>query len=76
VVPVRWKKSMMPDATKEKDASILRVKQLYPQEAHQFKRKKDHGRADALLIAAYGKMIMPMQEVPVSTVRTSRRAPA
>lgn len=73
VVPVRWKKATMPDANKEKGASIMRVKQLYPHIAEQFKRKKDHGRADAVLIATYGRMTM-MQEVPVSTVRTSRRA--
>ena len=36
---------------KDKDASRLRAMQLYPASAELLTRKKDHGRADALLIA-------------------------
>ena len=51
--PRTWKKKMMPDMPKEKEASIMRVGQLYPDVV--LKRKKDHGIADAILIARYLK---------------------
>ena len=47
-----WKKEMMPDMPKDKGQSIVRVKQLYPD--IDLPRKKDHGLADACLIARYG----------------------
>lgn len=31
---------------------------LYPQQAHQLKRQKDHNRAEALLIAHYGRTVL------------------
>ncbi len=37
---------------KGKEASIYRVKQLYPN--MDFPGKKDHGKADDILIALYG----------------------
>ena len=49
--PKTWKKAMMPDMPKEKEASIMRVGQLYPDLV--LGRKKDHGIADAILIAKY-----------------------
>jgi len=52
VHPKTWKKAMMPDMGKEKGASILRVGQLYPE--LKLTRKKDHGMADALLLALHG----------------------
>lgn len=52
VTPQRWKKAMMAGMGTEKDASIVQAKRLFPQVADQLARKKDHGRADALLIAA------------------------
>ena len=51
--PRTWKKVMMPDMPKEKEASIMRVGQLYPDVV--LARKKDHGIADAILIARYLK---------------------
>lgn len=39
----------------EKDASRLLAIRLYPKLATQLSRKKDHGRAEALLIARYGQ---------------------
>ena len=51
--PRTWKKVMMPDMPKEKEASIMRVGQLYPDVI--LTRKKDHGIADAILIARYLK---------------------
>jgi len=52
VQPRNWKKEMMPDMGKEKGQSIVRVKQLYPN--LDLPRKKDHGKADSVLIARYG----------------------
>ena len=53
--PRTWKKAMMPDMPKEKEPSIMRVGQLYPDVV--LERKKDHGIADAILIAKYLKEI-------------------
>lgn len=52
VHPKTWKKDMMRDMGKEKEASVIRVKQLYPD--IKMPRKKDHGPCDAILIARYG----------------------
>jgi crossover junction endodeoxyribonuclease RuvC len=52
--PLTWKKRVMRDMPKEKDAARQRAIQLYPQVADQLARKKDIGRADALLLAHYG----------------------
>jgi len=49
--PKTWKKELMQDMPKEKEASIMRVGQLYPDLV--LGRKKDHGIADAILIAKY-----------------------
>jgi len=54
VSPVTWKKAVMMDMPKEKDAARQRAIQLYPQVASQLSRKKDIGRADALLLAHCG----------------------
>ena len=52
VTPQRWKKIMMDGMPKEKSASILRAKQIYPQLGSL--KKSDNGIADAILIARYG----------------------
>lgn len=39
----------------EKEKSILKAKELFPCLANEFKKKKDHGRAEALLLALYGR---------------------
>jgi crossover junction endodeoxyribonuclease RuvC len=49
--PPTWKKVMLMDMPKEKGSSIVKVNQLYPD--LQLTRKKDHGIADAILIARY-----------------------
>ena len=49
--PQSWKKAMMPDMDKEKGASIQKVTQIYPELS--LTRVKDHGIADAVLIARY-----------------------
>lgn len=38
-----------------KDGSRARASQLFPEHAHLFRRVKDDGRADAVLIAEYGR---------------------
>ena len=50
VRPAVWKRSM--GLGKGKEASRLRAQQLYP--GADLRRKRDHGRAEALLLAAYG----------------------
>lgn len=51
VTPQAWKKRMMPGMPKDKQASIYVCKQLFPRAAELFVLKKDHNKADALLIA-------------------------
>jgi crossover junction endodeoxyribonuclease RuvC len=58
VAPQTWKKVMLADGGKEKDASRVKAMQLYPQIADQLSRKKDHGRADALLMAAWAQRVV------------------
>ncbi len=57
VSPRRWKAVMLPDTAKDKGASLLRAKQLFPQCVSQLQLVKDHGKAEALLIAAYGQRL-------------------
>lgn len=52
--PATWKPKLMADMGKEKDASRLKAMQLYPATAKDLARKKDHARADALLLAHFG----------------------
>ena len=56
VAPVTWKKRLMMDMGQEKDASRLRAMQLFPQASGSLNLKKHHGRADALLLAHYGRV--------------------
>ncbi len=58
VTPQKWQskffKGMDEPTTKDKSLSVVR--NLYPSLANKyFKRKMDHGRSDALLIAIYAK---------------------
>lgn len=54
VTPVTWKRHHRLLKT-EKDESRARALELFPQCSSELARKKDHGRADALLMAAYLK---------------------
>lgn len=51
VLPKVWKKEMGLDSDKEKSRALA-IK-LYPQCKDSLKRKKDHGRAEALLLLNY-----------------------
>jgi len=53
VTPQKWKKAILIGVGDGKGASIVRALQLFPQVAEELHRKKDHGRAEALLLAAY-----------------------
>lgn len=53
ITPVQWK-TITRTASAPDDASRHRVLQLFPGHSAMFSRKKDHGRADATLIAWAG----------------------
>ena len=55
VTPQKWKKVMFDSAPKQdpKEMARLRAIRLFPGLSMLLKRKKDHGRAEALLIAEY-----------------------
>lgn len=55
VHPMTWKKTIMADMSKEKDASRVKAMQCYPHAAKDLNLKKHHGRADALLLAEFGR---------------------
>lgn len=56
VRPQAWKAAMMPGEPKEKDASRVVARRLFPVQTEEaLSRKKDHNRADALLIAEFGR---------------------
>jgi crossover junction endodeoxyribonuclease RuvC len=55
--PQRWKKEIMADQGKDKDASRFKAIALFPALATQLARVKDDGRAEALLLAEYGKRL-------------------
>jgi crossover junction endodeoxyribonuclease RuvC len=52
VRPNIWKKEF--NLGKDKDKSRMLATQLFPRYAAMFERKKDHGRAEAALLALYG----------------------
>lgn len=54
IEPTVWKRAMV-GLGKDKDASRIRAQQLFPASAGDLARKKDHGRAEALLIAEFGR---------------------
>jgi crossover junction endodeoxyribonuclease RuvC len=56
VAPTRWKPMVGLPKGADKEASRLRALQLFPDQAAHLARKKDHGRADAMLLAHFGAM--------------------
>ena len=64
VHPATWKSLLMRDRGKDKGASIIRAKELYPMAAASLNLKKHHGRADALLLAHYFLTINGQQKIP------------
>jgi crossover junction endodeoxyribonuclease RuvC len=49
--PATWKKAL--GLSPDKEQSLVMARQLYPAQADSLKRKKDHDRAEALLIGHY-----------------------
>ncbi|KAA0061758.1 hypothetical protein IC582_009916 [Cucumis melo] len=67
VPPLAWKnKFELSGKDTSKDDSRRIASELFPSLSPLLKRKKDHGRADALLIAAYGKGLKLNSETPSS----------
>ncbi len=58
VPPQTWKKVIM-SGIHDKDAYRLQAQRLFPQCTKDLSRKMDNGRADALLIAEYGRRVSP-----------------
>lgn len=56
VQPLVWKR-VFGLIRSDKDASRTRAIELFPQQCDLFARKKDHGRAEAVLIACYGAIV-------------------
>jgi crossover junction endodeoxyribonuclease RuvC len=54
VTPVRWKSTVGILKGADKEASRQRALQLFPDQAANLSRKKDHARADAMLLAHFG----------------------
>lgn len=52
VSPAKWKKDL--GLSKDKDMARAMATRLYPANAESFKRKKDDGRAESVLIAHWG----------------------
>jgi len=55
VTPQKWQKEIFDSMTKtdRKTMSLDRARRLFPEMSDMLKRKKDHNRAEALLIAEY-----------------------
>ena len=53
VSPREWKQAM--HCSSDKNQSLEVARRLFPGAAQSLTRKKDHGRAEALLIAEYGR---------------------
>ena len=60
VRPQVWKKAF--SLGKDKEAARLRAIQLFPTAA--LRRKRDHGKAEALLLALYGQQASGMRDLP------------
>lgn len=56
VQPLVWKRSFK--LSKEKELSRLKASQLFPEDCHQWNLKGQHGLAEAVLIARYGRSVM------------------
>lgn len=58
VKPVEWQRAVglsNVKAAERKEASRMRAREMYPEVADKLKRKRDHNRAEALLIATYAR---------------------
>jgi crossover junction endodeoxyribonuclease RuvC len=58
VTPVKWKSAVGVLKGSDKEASRVRALELFPNQAANLVRKKDHARGDAMLLAVYGTRIL------------------
>ncbi len=54
VPPAKWKRLAGFKSGAPKSASLIEARRRFPHKAHLFARQKDHGRAEAAIIAALG----------------------
>lgn len=59
VRPAKWKLDM--GLTSDKERSRAKALELFPSYSHYFARKKDDGRAEAALLAYYGRALLTGQ---------------
>ncbi len=64
ITPQAWKKDMM-QGIKDKDAARGRAQQLFPQLSAELRFKNNIGRADALLIAEFGKRSLQSNNIVI-----------
>jgi crossover junction endodeoxyribonuclease RuvC len=57
VIPAKWKPAVGIQTGADKEASRLRALQLFPDLAAYLSRKKDHARADAMLLTYFGMKV-------------------
>jgi crossover junction endodeoxyribonuclease RuvC len=57
VAPAKWKPAVGIQTGADKEQSRLRALQLFPDQAANLTRKKDHARADAMLLAYFGMKV-------------------
>jgi len=62
VLPQKWKREMR--VTREKETSLALARTLFPEAVDFFKRKKDHNRSEAALIAYYGYCKLTGKDLP------------
>lgn len=72
VGPKVWRKAL--SVRKGKDGARMRASELMPKHAEQWSRVKDHGRAEAALIAYYGAVQRGYFGSPSSSTRVGGRA--
>jgi len=58
ITPQKWKSEMLNGTGHDKEASRLRAIQLFPALAEALKLKKDHGKAEALLLAEFYRRML------------------
>jgi crossover junction endodeoxyribonuclease RuvC len=64
VTAAGWKQALR--VTGDKDASRVRASAIFPKWSDQWSRVKDHGRAEAALIALHGANRLPVRQVQQS----------
>lgn len=71
-----WKRAMMADMPKDKDASRIKAIQMFPAAADDLKLKKHHNRAEALLLAEWGRRSLNLGITATPRPATRKAEPA